>query len=28
VRPAAGQGLLEEFPGELFTPGCQRGHEA
>ena len=20
VRPAAGQGLLEEFPGELFAP--------
>jgi len=26
VRPAAGQGLLQECLGQLFGPGSQRGH--
>jgi hypothetical protein len=28
VRPAAGEGLLEECPGEMLGPGCQRVHAA
>jgi hypothetical protein len=28
VRPAAGNGLLQERLGEMFRPGSQRGHTA
>ena len=28
VRPAAGQGFVEECPGQLFSPGSQRVHAA
>jgi hypothetical protein len=28
VRPAAGQGFVEEYPGELLRPWCQRVHAA
>jgi hypothetical protein len=28
VCPAAGEGLLEECPGEMLGPGCQRVHAA
>ena len=28
VSPAAGERFLQECPGELLCPGCQRGHAA
>jgi hypothetical protein len=28
VRPAAGKRLLQEYPGQLFGPGCQCVHAA